>query len=215
MGKALAASAELATERALRIREAQLAEAMALASLGTWEWDIANDIVSWSPELRRIIGVAPDVPASVRLFMELIHPEDRAWAEKSMRESLRTGYALEVPFRIVRPDGTIRVVRGRATTSGFADGKPVHMVGAMQDLGSDSLFPDFTRDRAALHAMSKRERQVVVLVAQGGTSKEIAQSLDLSPKTVETYRSRVMSKIGVDDVAGLVRFSVRHRLVAP
>jgi DNA-binding NarL/FixJ family response regulator len=62
--------------------------------------------------------------------------------------------------------------------------------------------------------MSGRERQVVILVAQGGTSKEIAKALDLSPKTVDTYRSRIMSKLGVEDLAGLVRFSIRHRLTA-
>jgi PAS domain S-box-containing protein len=207
-------AAVLDTEIILLNREAQLREAMALASIGTWEWDLAQDEVTWSAELRRILGVDAEAKASVRAFMELVHPDDRAWAEKTTRELLRSGSAHEVPFRIVRPDGAIRVVKGRAVATRIEDGKPAHMVGALQDLGSANLFPDFPRDRAALDCMSERERQVLILVVQGGTSREIASALSLSPKTVETYRSRVMAKLGVQDIPGLVRFSIRHRLIA-
>jgi PAS domain S-box-containing protein len=215
MGIALSAAAELGFEHSLRIREAQLREAMALAGLGVWEWDVALGIVTWSPELRRILGVDDGCKASVQAFMALVHADDRAWAEKAMRESLRTGFALETPFRVVRPDGSTRVLKGRATTSRFANGAPAYMVGALQDLGSAKFFPDLDRDRAALDSMSERERQVLVLVAQGGTSREIASRLRLSPKTVETYRSRLMSKLGLEGLADLVRFSIRYRVITP
>jgi PAS domain S-box-containing protein len=202
------------TEIILLNREAQLREAMALASIGTWEWDLARDEVTWSAQLRRILGVEPEAAASVRAFMERVHPDDRAWAEKTTRELLRSGTAHEVPFRIVRPDGAIRVVKGRAVATRIEDGRPAHMVGALQDLGSANLFPDFPSDRLALDCMSERERQVLVLVVQGGTSREIASALALSPKTVETYRSRIMTKLGIKDIAGLVRFAIRHRLIS-
>lgn len=68
-------------------------------------------------------------------------------------------------------------------------------------------------DAVALAALSARERQVVLLVVNGRTSAEIAEELHLSPKTVDSYRSRLMAKVGVKDVQGLVRFALRAGLI--
>jgi DNA-binding NarL/FixJ family response regulator len=63
-----------------------------------------------------------------------------------------------------------------------------------------------------LARLSSREREVLQLVAEGKSSAEIAEVLFLSPKTVETYRSRLMQKLGVPNLAGLIRFAVQHGL---
>ena len=63
--------------------------------------------------------------------------------------------------------------------------------------------------------LSEREREVLRLLAEGLRTKEIAEALGISPKTVETYRSRLMQKLGIDNVSGLVRFAVRVGLVSP
>ena len=63
-----------------------------------------------------------------------------------------------------------------------------------------------------LEALSMRERHVLQQLAEGRTSAEIAQRLSLSPKTVETYRSRLMRKLEMDDIASLVKFAIRHGL---
>lgn len=61
--------------------------------------------------------------------------------------------------------------------------------------------------------LSARERQVLVLVARGASSTQIGLDLHLSPKTVDTYRSRLMAKLGLDDVPALVRWAIREGLV--
>lgn len=66
-----------------------------------------------------------------------------------------------------------------------------------------------------LDRLSPRERSVLALVVEGKPSVEIARCLDLSPKTVETYRSRLMSKLGVRNVVELVRFAIRHHVLPP
>jgi len=63
-----------------------------------------------------------------------------------------------------------------------------------------------------LTTLSLREREVLQLVAEGKTSKEIAEILFLSPKTIETYRSRLMQKLGLKDTAGLVKFAIAQGL---
>lgn len=63
-----------------------------------------------------------------------------------------------------------------------------------------------------LARLSSREREVLQLVAEGKSSADIARILPLSPKTVDTYRSRLMTKLGVRDLPGLVKFAIQHGL---
>ena len=64
-------------------------------------------------------------------------------------------------------------------------------------------------------ALTPRQREILQLVAEGRSSKEIAQLLGLSTKTVETHRSQIMDRLGIHDLAGLVRYAVRTGLVSP
>lgn len=66
------------------------------------------------------------------------------------------------------------------------------------------------RGQSPLDRLSRRERQILQGVVEGHTSVEIARTLCLSPKTVETYRARLMHKLGVADFAALIRFAVEH-----
>lgn len=59
-------------------------------------------------------------------------------------------------------------------------------------------------------SLTKREEEIVSLVAKGMTSQEIAKKLFISPRTVETHRARIMDKLGVNNAAGLVRFALLH-----
>jgi len=70
-------------------------------------------------------------------------------------------------------------------------------------------------DNAPLASLSSRERQVLQLVVEGRSSSEIAALLHLSPKSVDTYRSRLMKKLGVGDLPALVKFAVQHGLTPP
>ncbi len=69
--------------------------------------------------------------------------------------------------------------------------------------------------RSPVDSLSARERQVLQLVVEGHSSAEIAGAIHLSPKTVESYRSRLMKKIGVNDLPALVKFAVQHGLTPP
>jgi DNA-binding NarL/FixJ family response regulator len=70
------------------------------------------------------------------------------------------------------------------------------------------------RDSSPIDSLSARERQVLQLVVEGHSSNEIAGIVHLSPKSVDTYRSRLMKKLGVTDVPALVKFAVRHGLTS-
>lgn len=68
---------------------------------------------------------------------------------------------------------------------------------------------------AGADPLAPRERQVLQLVAEGKTSKEIAVLLGLTVKTAESYRARVMEKLDVHETAGLVRYAIRHGIIDP
>ena len=77
------------------------------------------------------------------------------------------------------------------------------------------LLSELSEHRGPLESLSARESQVLQLVVEGRTSGEIAHAINLSKTSVDTYRSRLMKKLGVPDVASLVKLAVRHGLTPP
>ena len=69
-------------------------------------------------------------------------------------------------------------------------------------------------EASPLDRLSAREREVLQLVAEGKSSAEIAEILSLSPKTVDTYRSRMMQKLHIDDLPSLVKFAIQHGVIS-
>ena len=72
-----------------------------------------------------------------------------------------------------------------------------------------------SREASPIDSLSARERQVLQLVVEGHSSTEIAGLVHLSPKSVDTYRSRLMKKLGVGDITALVKFAIEHGLTSP
>jgi len=66
-----------------------------------------------------------------------------------------------------------------------------------------------------LSQLSAREHQVLKLVVDGRTSKDIAALIGVKPTSIHTYRSRIMAKLEVDDLPSLVRLAIRHGLIKP
>ncbi len=76
---------------------------------------------------------------------------------------------------------------------------------------------DYLRERGPEHPLerlSPRERQVLKLIVEGQTSNEVAAVLGVSPKSVDTYRSRLMAKLGIEDLPALVKFAIRHGMTS-
>ncbi len=81
---------------------------------------------------------------------------------------------------------------------------------------AETVVEDYVRQGGGdvLEGLSPRERQVLQLIAEGKTSAEAAQILFLSVKTVETYRSRFMQKLGLKDMTALVKFAIQHGIIS-
>jgi len=81
---------------------------------------------------------------------------------------------------------------------------------------ADVVLEDYSDEKQddPLTRLSAREREVLQLLAEGRTGAQIAERLSLSQKTVETYRARLVEKLGIRDLAGLVRFAIQKGLVS-
>jgi RNA polymerase sigma factor (sigma-70 family) len=81
-----------------------------------------------------------------------------------------------------------------------------------ETMASGYINRQICETKSPLESLSPREREILQLVVEGRTSSEIGIILNLSPKTVETYRSRLMQKLNVNNIPGLVKFAINHRL---
>ena len=116
-------------------RTARLTEAQRIAHLGNWEWDIAGNTLNWSDEIYRIFGLTPQqFGGNYEAFLQAVHPEDRQFVDTSVRAALEQRQPYGIDHRIVLPDGTIRYVHEQAEISRSEDGRPIKMLGTVQDI---------------------------------------------------------------------------------
>ena len=122
-------------ENALRESEARLMEAQQLAQIGSWTWDIARDLIYWSAEHFRIFGRDPDgSESSYDEFLAMLHIDDREAVTAAVDVAIRSLGSYEFEYRFVRPDGEVRVAHAMGTVEADEAGKPIRMLGTVQDI---------------------------------------------------------------------------------
>jgi PAS domain S-box-containing protein len=128
-------TAELEADRIRREREYQLAEAQAVAKLGSFEWDLAGDQVTWSPELYRILGLDPEsYCGTIDRLLNLFHPDDRAEVAATLRQAATEGTSFRLRTRVLRPTGEVRVLSSWGDVTRDEQGRPLRMLGVCQDV---------------------------------------------------------------------------------
>jgi len=143
-------------KRALETREAQLQEAQAIAAVGSWEWDVATNEVTWSDELYRIFGLdRSSFEATFEAFLTRVYPDDRDPSRRIVEQALGDGRPFTYDHRIVRPDGTVRTLHARGEVIVDGQGRVARMVGTGQDVTEQR------QGEAALRSAFEREREAV------------------------------------------------------
>src|SRR5439155_19991270 len=122
----------------LRQRERQHREAQQVARFGSWEWVIQENRVSWSDEIYRIYRHRPQAfPVTFEKAIEQVVPEDAERIQRNVTAALASGRDQTLPsneYRIIRPDGAESVLLGKARLIVAQDGRPLRMVGTVQDV---------------------------------------------------------------------------------
>jgi PAS domain S-box-containing protein len=139
-------------EQALREARQRLAEAQAIAHVGSWEWDIREDQMRWSDELHRLLGVPADMRLVYESFLDLVHPDDRERVDTMIREAVSEGGSFEFETCVIRDDGEERNVFCRGHVLTGDESEPTRIVGLVLDI-TDRVRAESERDRleAELH----------------------------------------------------------------
>ncbi len=121
-------------QRALRESDQRLRLATQTGKLGVWDWDVANDRISWSESLYAIHGVNPEwFSETVGDFSALVHPDDRELVRQALREAIERDGPTELEFRAIRADGEVIWLFTNAVVL-RKDGQAVRMLGATIDI---------------------------------------------------------------------------------
>lgn len=119
----------------LRDEQRRLESAQRLADIGSWEWDVERNQVTWSDQLCRIFGLEPQAfEATYQAFLDRVHAEDREDVGETVEKALAEIGEYTLPFRIVRPDGTVRHVRAFGEVVPGPAQDPALIRGVLQDV---------------------------------------------------------------------------------
>lgn len=122
-------------ERELARSQEQLAEAQRVAHIGSWEWRVAEDKIFWSDELCRIHGLEPGFfPPTYEEYLAAVHPDDLERVRGIIEASFRSGDPFHYESRVVRPDGSVRVVECHGEVLLTDAGEPEVLRGTSQDI---------------------------------------------------------------------------------
>jgi len=202
--QSLSEELEEANESLKASTQSQLAEAQSLARLGSWDWEIDSNRLTWSDEMYRLYGLEPGtVEMDYERYERLVHPEDREIAHDVVRHSLETAQPFSYDHRVIRADGVERIFHARGKVIIGEGGKPVRMFGTGQDV------TDNRRAEAALRAATEyAARQATAEAAARHLNRVFAQApvliavLEGPEHRFELVNEKGRAMIGIDDLIG-------------
>ena len=128
-------TARKAAEEALRESERQLSDSQRVAELGSWEWNIVQNKVTWSEGSYRLFGVAPEsFGGAYESFLDMVHPEDRAYLDREVRKSVAEQRPYNIDVRVLRPGGEEWIMHAKGEVIYDKSKKPLLMRGVLQDI---------------------------------------------------------------------------------
>ncbi|WP_309383329.1 PAS domain-containing protein [Cerasicoccus frondis] len=162
-------------ERELKAVNERLALATRAGGVGVWDWDIANDRLSWDAQMCRLYGIAAEhFHGKIEELRDRIHQGDVDEYFRRLDKSQHNGESFNMPFRIVLPSGQIRHLRAFATVERNAKGRPVRMVGTNWDISTA------VQQKEDLQKLAERARQASLAKSQflANVSHEIRTPLN-------------------------------------
>lgn len=139
-------------------------------------------------------------------WVEGVHPDDRQRCLDTYWRAFESRQPFESEYRLLRADGRYSWVRDTGKAQFAAGGEFLGYIGTCVDIPAPARG-------TAVAPLTSREVQVLALVADGNSTKEIAGLLNISYKTADSHRSRIMEKVGVHETASLVRYAIRQGIV--
>lgn len=217
-------------EQNLRENEERLNLALMGSGLVLWDWNVIERRVTPGHRWSEILGYSnQELGARKDLWVGLIHPGDLKLYKQKITAHLHGENArFESELRLKHKDGHwVNVVVFGKVISRDKDGRPCRMIGTAQDVTQRKRLNDEGMDllrqieglikdsstkssesTVALASLTKRESQILAMIAEGMTSAQIAQKLHVATNTVISHRQKMMVKLGLHSTAEVIRFAM-------
>lgn len=131
----------------IEFRDRQLWRGIDESGVGLWELNLSTHELSWSSATRRIFGIADDRPVDYELFLSLIEPQDRNRTERAIQQSIQTGCACDIQYRVNRSNGDQHWVRACGGPSRDSDGKVRLLSGVIFDIDDQKRLEEALKTR--------------------------------------------------------------------
>ncbi len=145
-------------------------------------------------------------------WADAVHPEDRERCLEEYLTAVAAPKIFRMRFRVASRDGEYWEIEKSGAPWFHTSGELGGYVGSLALVGRDE---EPSGEAAQLASLTPRERQVLRLVADGLSTKEVAATLRISYKTADSHRTHILKKLGVHETASVVRIAVRTGLIQP
>jgi PAS domain S-box-containing protein len=158
-------------EASLRKRESQLAEAQGVAHIGSWEWDITADTVTWTDELYRLFRLQRDsTPLTYSRYLACIHPDDREMLDATIRRAAESRQLFEIDHRLFGRNGEERWIHSIGRVVVDKTGATVRMVGTAQDITErKQVDAALRRSEELFRSLIENSLDVITILNADGT----------------------------------------------
>ena len=182
-----------ATETLLQ-HERLLDETQRLARLGSWEWDIAADHVTWSDQMFRIFGIERhEFAPTYEAYLARLGPDDRIVADELVRRCAESGDPYVFDHKVTRSDGAVRWVQARGRAIRNVNGEIAKLQGTAQDVTDQRQAEEAREQLAALALRQRHALEVNDDIIQGLAVADLALNLDDVDKAREAIAQTLMA----------------------
>jgi PAS domain S-box-containing protein len=160
-------TARTRSEAELRRREAQLADAQAIAHMGSWVWDVETKELTGSDEMYRIYGFELGTPLPTDAILSGIHPDDAGLVRRHIDDAVENARDFGVEHRVLQPSGEVRLVRAQGRIVTDAAGRSTKIIGTGHDITerreAEEVARRLVQERAARAAAEQAEHRAAML----------------------------------------------------
>ncbi len=206
-------------ERELTRSREQLAEAERVARMGSWEWTLVPERITWSDGLLEIYALSrEEFDATYEGGLRRVYPDDRELVRSTLERAIAERSSFNLEYRAIRSDGRVRVLRSHGDITVDENGEPARVVGVVQDITEGKLAQDALQDTSAelgrrawelqrlalrtvaddslipVAPLTSRQTQIVDMIAQGLTNAAIADRLVVTEGTVKWHVKQILAK---------------------
>ena len=168
------------------LRDRQLWRGIDASGVGLWELDVSTQEISWSSAARRLFGVSDDCAVDYGLFLSLLQPQDRQQTEDAVQNSIQTGCAFDVQYRVRRENGDGHWVRACGGPNRDDDGIIRHLAGVVLDIDDQKRLEEALKTREShLRSILDTVPDAMIVIDDHG----VMQSFSTAAERLFGYRS--------------------------